>query len=241
MDPWTNSTPINIMPVQDEVGPTADIVDPRLPQPPFRWGVVGSSGSGKSVLLSNLLSQADLYRSIFDRIYVFSPTAKSDPAWTVLGLADERIFVNYSDEKFMEVMREIKQNRDKGWLSLVIFDDHAGNNAIYSQAMNTPVMRYSLRARHDMCSMIFISQDLKLLPKKLRGNLTAWSLFHPPNKEEGMVFAKQLGSGVDERTVQQMIVAATSRRFGFFQATHRKGQWTFSMGFESKMDPEDYS
>ena len=87
MDPWTDSTPINIMPVQEEVGPTADIVDPRLPQPPFRWGVVGSSGSGKSVLLSNLLSQADLYRSVFDRIYVFSPTAKSDPAWTVLGLA----------------------------------------------------------------------------------------------------------------------------------------------------------
>jgi predicted YcjX-like family ATPase len=239
MDPWS-APPIDILPVEEEKSPYAELVDPRLPQPPFRWGVVGASGSGKSVLVSNLLSQQDLYRGVFDRIYVFSPTAQSDPAWTILGLNEERIYPSYSDETFQEVLREVRGNRDKGWLSLIVFDDHAGNNEIYSQAMTTPPMKYSMRARHDLCSLIFISQDLKLLPKKLRGQLTALSLFHPPNKLETAEFAKNMGGGVDEKKMVQMINAATAKRFGFFQATQVKGQWVFSIGFQSKLDPADF-
>ena len=192
-------------------------------------------------MVSNLLSRSELYRGVFDRIYVFSPTAKTDPAWTILGLNEDRVYTSYSDELFAQVIREVRQNRDKGWMSLIVFDDLAGDSAIYSQNMTTPVMRYLMRARHDFVSMLFISQDLKLLPKKLRGQMTGWSLFHPPTKADSVDFAKQLGVGTDEKSITQMINVSTSKRFGFFHATWRNGGWVFSIGFESRLDPADFA
>lgn len=245
MDPWKNNPPpIPVLPVEEEMGPEAELVDPRLPQPPFRWGIVGASGSGKSVLVSNLLSNPDFYGGVFDRVYVFAPTVRTDAAWRILGLPDERTFPVYSDEAFMGVLRDVKQNFNRGWQSLIIFDDLAGNSQVYSQQMSTPVMRYLLHARHQLCSMLFLSQDMKLLPKKLRGNLTAWSLFAPPTAADALDFAKQMGGGVSPDIVVTMIREATRERFGFFQAVQSKrmgGVWMFSHKFDYQLNPEDFA
>ena len=40
---------------------------------------VGSSGSGKSILLQQLV--LDVFRGVFQRVYLFSKTAKSDHTW----------------------------------------------------------------------------------------------------------------------------------------------------------------
>lgn len=239
-DAWKNSKPIPILPVEEEDGPDLDIVDPRLPSIPFRWCIVGASGSGKSVLVSNILSNPDLYAGVFDRVYVFSPTVRSDPAWRILDIPEERTFPSYSDELFMQVVREIKQNRDKGWLSLLIFDDHAGNNAIYSQNMSTPPMKYLLRARPDLCSVMCLTQDMRLVPKKARGNMSTWSIFAPPTAADATDFAKQLGTGMSPQAVVGMIREATNQRFGFFQASQKNGKWIFSHKFDYQLNEEDF-
>ncbi len=46
---------------------------------PTRALLVGPSGSGKGILLSNMI--LDIYRDCFSRYYIFSPSIHVDMAW----------------------------------------------------------------------------------------------------------------------------------------------------------------
>ena len=46
---------------------------------PFRAIILGPSGSGKSVLLVSLI--LDIYRDVYERVYVFSPSINHDSIW----------------------------------------------------------------------------------------------------------------------------------------------------------------
>ena len=43
---------------------------------PFRSIILGSSGSGKTILLQNMI--IDIYKHLFERIYIFSPSIDVD-------------------------------------------------------------------------------------------------------------------------------------------------------------------
>ena len=47
---------------------------------PIRSIILGPSGSGKGVLLQNLI--LDIYRDCFERIYIFSPSINVDHTWS---------------------------------------------------------------------------------------------------------------------------------------------------------------
>ncbi len=47
-----------------------------VPRLPFRSIVLGPSGSGKSILIQNMI--LDLYKDCFSRIYLFSPSIEVD-------------------------------------------------------------------------------------------------------------------------------------------------------------------
>ena len=50
-----------------------------VPKLPFRSIIVASSTGGKTVLIQNLL--LNIYRSSFERVYIFSPSVNADPAF----------------------------------------------------------------------------------------------------------------------------------------------------------------
>ena len=50
-----------------------------VPRLPFRSIIVASSTGGKTVLIQNLL--LNIYRGSFERLYIFSPSIHSDPAF----------------------------------------------------------------------------------------------------------------------------------------------------------------
>ena len=52
-------------------------VAPRLP---FSQIITGPSGSGKGILLQSMI--LDIYRNVFERIYVWSPSISVDSNWT---------------------------------------------------------------------------------------------------------------------------------------------------------------
>ena len=49
------------------------------PRSPFSQIVTGPSGSGKGVLLQSMI--LDIYRDVFERIYVWSPSISGDSNW----------------------------------------------------------------------------------------------------------------------------------------------------------------
>ena len=50
------------------------------PKIPFRSIILGPSGSGKSILLQNMI--LNIYRNCFSRIYIFSPSIDVDATWS---------------------------------------------------------------------------------------------------------------------------------------------------------------
>ena len=52
---------------------------PQVPRLPARLLMVAPSGSGKTVLLTNLI--LNVYRNCFSRIYIFSPSIFVDSEW----------------------------------------------------------------------------------------------------------------------------------------------------------------
>ena len=52
---------------------------PQVGRLPIRSILLAPSGSGKTVLLQNMI--LDIYKGCFERIYVFSPSVKIDSTW----------------------------------------------------------------------------------------------------------------------------------------------------------------
>ena len=50
-----------------------------MPKLPCRSILLGSSSSGKGVLLQNLI--LDIYKGCFERVYIFSPSCLVDHTW----------------------------------------------------------------------------------------------------------------------------------------------------------------
>ena len=63
-----------------------------VPKLPLRGILLAPSGSGKTVLLSNLV--LNVYRDCFEILYIFSPSVHVDQTWQA---------VKYYQEQIMEV------------------------------------------------------------------------------------------------------------------------------------------
>ena len=59
--------------------------------------ILGPSGSGKGILIQNLI--LNIYKNCFDRIYIFSPSIFVDKTWTpVIEHIDKDLKVNTEKE-----------------------------------------------------------------------------------------------------------------------------------------------
>ena len=81
--------------------------NPLIPETPFFVVCVGPPQSGKTTILLDLLRKRNGYHKKFNRIYVFNPAAKLDPAYRALKIKPERIITSW-DSTLMSDMVERK-------------------------------------------------------------------------------------------------------------------------------------
>ena len=61
----------------------------HVPKVPLRMMLLAPSGSGKKVLLSNLI--LNIFRGCFERIFVFIPSVDIDKTWDLLRSTNQMI------------------------------------------------------------------------------------------------------------------------------------------------------
>ena len=66
----------NIQPIKTKEYEVPESKYKQVGKLPFRTSVLGSSGSGKTILLPNMI--IDIYKGLFERIYVYSPSIEVD-------------------------------------------------------------------------------------------------------------------------------------------------------------------
>jgi hypothetical protein len=164
-------------------------LNPSLPSVPFRICIYGSSASGKSCLVGNLLSSDEIgYKKIFkDNIFVFSTTfSLGDPSYCNCKINPENIYNEYDENILIELMTEAEANIKKYGKSkcpnvLILFDDIIHSLPTSKRGL---ISRLYFSGRHIKFSTILLSQALRGIPPNIRINCTASIIFGSSNQKE---------------------------------------------------------
>ena len=158
-----NNTAPHIQPIKEinyEFTQSKYAVAPKVP---FRSTITGPSGSGKSVLLTNMIM--DIYKGVFSRVYIWSPSINVDSIWLPVKKyikeemkvdtdKEQVLFEDFHSEDLMKVIEtqhritEYSKNHKfkKLYSILIVLDDIADDPRIarYSKILNSLYVRMAL-------------------------------------------------------------------------------------------------
>lgn len=167
---------------KDKIEQPALAKDERMIIPPLNSCVVisGKSGSGKTVLLNNLMTDERFYGKCeerpngwFDKIFIFSPTAGADDVQMKLGIPKNHVYTDFTEApELLEVIQKAQMGKLEGGGKAhtvekicVIFDDIIGETSF----MATPEFkRMFYLVRHINGTTIICTQHFTKVPKICR-------------------------------------------------------------------------
>jgi len=197
-----------------------------IPRHPFRMLNSGASGSGKSMLVLNLLQRKNFMKDFFDEIFLFSPTARGDQIQQLLDLGPDNICDDLNDSGIEQLDYVFeKQNElveEMGYLNspkvLIIFDDVISS----PRFMNSNTFkRCFIQGRHINLSVIINTQKYHAIPRTMRLNCTDVAFF-PSSQSEVARIAEEFTP--PSKTVKQfttLVQYATSEPYNFLYINTR--------------------
>ena len=160
---------------------------PNNPQHPFRAIISGSSHSGKTNLVYNLITKA--YAGYFNRIIVMSPNLYIDPLYTRFveeyALNEDDLFTEFDEEALEQLVAaqaESSERSDKGKPTedvLLIIDD-LGMDIRESKALKVILTR----GRHLGISIMLVLQKFSMVPPVVRTNASDYIFTRQNNNKE---------------------------------------------------------
>ena len=174
---------------------------PYFSDHPYRILIIGSSVSGKTNVLLNLINnQPDI-----DKIYLQAKDRYENKYQFLVNKRESialkhfnypKAFIEYSNE-----MQDVYKNTDeynpgKKCKIFIVFDDMIAdmNN---SKKLNSIVTELFIRGRKFNISLVFITQSYFKIPKVVRLNTTHFFIMKIPNKKELQQFALNRSSDID--------------------------------------------
>ena len=197
---------------------------------PLRAIILGPSGSGKSILLQNMI--LDLYDKCFKRIYIFSPSINVDyQTWEPVKKMIEKEITNNDDEQFyfdhydeealfniINTQRKIieyqkKHNHNKLFSILIVVDDFA-DDVKFSR--NSKLL-HSLftRGRHSQISTVVATQKFNALSPIIRVNASDLYVFRLRNYSDLQAFLDEVSAIAPKDIILEMYRLATDEPYSF--------------------------
>ena len=197
---------------------------------PLREIILGPSGSGKGILLQNLI--LDVYRNCFERIYIWSPSIDIDQTWRpVKKYIESELKVNTEKEKcyFNEYIPEDlekviaqqhkiadyqkKQDHGKIYQILIIVDDFTDDPSFTRHSK----LLHSLftRGRLSFINSIVATQKFRAINNIIRINATGLVVFKLRSQADLDAFIDEVSAVADKKTLLEMYHIATQEPFSF--------------------------
>ena len=218
---------------------------------PTRSVINAASGSGKTVLIQNLI--LDIYKGCFSRIYIFSPSIDIDDTWLpvkkyiadeLTTTEDEQIYYQDFDgdavQHILATQKKVIDHQKKDpktkklFSILLIFDDVADNKAIHNnQALNSCFTR----GRHSQISTILSTQKYNAVSTIIRTNMDSMYLFRLRNANDLQAVIDELSALLDKKILLEVYMKATEERFSFLfiKLTSPTINDMFYVNFQSKI------
>lgn len=184
----------------------------------FRCYIVGSSGSGKTNLLLNLLTRPGFYLNYFDRIFVISPTALNlDQSYKVLEKetkykqGEDLLFLP-CEEEALQCILDVQTEEKKKAKTLVILDDIVSYGAF---CRSNELLQFFVMGRHYNISCFLLSQAFHLIPKSIRLNMSAVIYFRGADVETESLVEQYCPAGYRKKDFKKKVEEATVDPYSF--------------------------
>lgn len=204
----------------------------------FIMSVIAPTGSGKSVLLSNLIRV--FYFKQFNKIYFCSSNVTDegrvyDNAYDSIKFEEERVFQDINDDVANYIKMDIEQDDDfdeKDYRALLIIDDLITSVA---NRRNKDLIKFILKSRHLKCSIIIVSHKWNMLPTVLRNNLTHVVFFRSKSKHELDTIYKDI-IDLDEEKFKQVYEYATAEKHNFLYICAGENPQRYFKNFSEQLE-----
>jgi hypothetical protein len=204
---------------------------PMVPRLPCRSILVGPSGSGKSVLLTNLIM--DVYRGCFSRIYIFSPSIDVDSTWLpvkkyieeemkIKNTKEEPIYFDHYThtdlEKIIDTQHKVidymKKHKEKKLYSILIVLDDVADSPEITRHSKLLHGLYT-RGRHNCISTITAVQKFNTLHPLISVNATELYIYRLRNYKDLESLLEELGAVANRKTILNIYNMATEEPYSF--------------------------
>ena len=190
---------------------------PCTPDLPFRALIVGSTGTGKTNLLLNLIKRIMSNDStIIDKIYLYVKDP-DEPKYRHFINRRQKVGEEYGDpDGFIEVSSNLEDvydiiedyNPDKDKNILIVFDD-----MITEQNIPHKVTELFIRGRKLNISLAFITQSYFTVPKDVRLNCSHFHIMSLSNPREVGSVAGQCATGISRQDFMRYYNKCTSKMY----------------------------
>lgn len=183
--------------------------------PPGLCTICGTTGSGKSNIICNILNNNVMLKDYFDKIYLFCLS----PADTLTANCDiDGCYMDDDPEKLVEILEEQdKQIKDKGYEKadhiLIILDDIVQSNSF----LKHPVLsKIAFSGTWSKTSCIITTQSYVQIPRRIRLNAHSILLFHGLTETELDRFCDEHASPyLNKKSFRNMIKYALDDPYSF--------------------------
>ena len=192
---------------------------PYIPDHPYRILIIGSSGSGKTNALLNLINnQPDI-----DKIYLYAKDPYEKKYQYLINKREEVGLDHFNDPKtFIEYsndMRDVYKNTEDYNLGrerkiLIVFDDMIAD-MINNKKLNPIVTELFIRGRKLNISIVFIMQSYFKVPKDVRLNSTHFFIMKILNKRELQQIALNHSSNIDFKDFMKIYKECPKEPYSF--------------------------
>ena len=220
---------------------------------PIRSILLGPSGSGKGILLQNMI--LDIYRGCFERVYIFSPSINVDVTWLpvkeylnkTINLSENEppLFYDTNDQENLEriidtqrkVTEHLKSKKDtkKLFQILIVIDDWADSPDFSRKSQLLHAL--FTRGRHSGISTIVSTQKFTALHPIIRVNATELYVFRLRNYKDLESFVEEVSALIDKKSLMEIYNLATTEPFSFLTVdlTAKKKDNIFMVKFDKRI------
>ena len=187
---------------------------------------IGSSGSGKTTVLANLLTRKDMLGAgVFDRIFLISPTAYSDDIQKYLKIDPDDICDNLNDapallRDIMDTQRTAieQEGAHKAPLFCIVFDDCVADTDL----LRAPeFIKTFIACRHYNLTTLLCSQSFKAIPRKCRLQAHNIIFFRSSGSEVECIVEDRSPPNMNKKRAQRLVEFATTEPYSFLHINMR--------------------
>lgn len=206
--------------------------------------ISGGTGSGKSVLLQNLLTNKQFYGGHFARTVLISPTGLCDDVQKAMGVKKSMVFTDLKEgEEALDVLEKhqssVVENTGQAPITCVVMDDCVTDRPfLNSSAFNAAFMR----ARHNWEHVFFLTQHYKAVPKKAREQAACLIFFKMTKADAEQLYESHAPPGLSKRGFVRMCEDVMASAPYAFLTINTTCDWStrFRRGLAMVIDLEQY-